>query len=462
MRDLFPGYYLPSEVEFKKLWREGLFILDTNVLLNLYRFPDKARADFLNVLRHIAPRLWIPFQVALEYQRNRLSVMSEQRKAYDEVEDIISKSLKQLRDKLSTLNLPTRHPSINPTQFLQEVNVLFERYAEELRTLKQKERELTSEDPIRDAIHELLGKNVGSRPSNQEELDAIFKEGEDRYQRRIPPGHLDADKSMDKGGNRFVCGELVYQKEYGDLILWKQIINYARKEGKKYIVYVTDDSTDDWWHIVDKKTIGPRPELVEEIKQKGGVELFYMYGTERFMKFARTYLQVSVPPESISQVSATVHDEQRKRAIQDFAEKLFLPQPNYEDVVRNWLRARHPGDRMSVGLVPGDPDIVFTTRDGQTIAYEVKVLTAIGPKEVERLISSMGGMKYLHNEVHIVIVARSTQAKAAIDKIEDWIKKASRFYRSLPDSLIAGTVENFGEGYEFFPVTILMAGSIGD
>ena len=63
MKDLFPGYYRPSEDEFSDLWKNCVFILDTNVLLNLYRYSEKYRNDFIKVLHKIETRLWILHQV---------------------------------------------------------------------------------------------------------------------------------------------------------------------------------------------------------------------------------------------------------------------------------------------------------------------------------------------------------------------------------------------------------------
>lgn len=37
MRDLFPGYYRPTEAEFKKMWDEGIVSVDANLLLHIYR-----------------------------------------------------------------------------------------------------------------------------------------------------------------------------------------------------------------------------------------------------------------------------------------------------------------------------------------------------------------------------------------------------------------------------------------
>ena len=82
MKELFPGYYQPTEKEFSKLWNECIFALDANVLLNLYRYSENSTKDFLNILTFLstAKRLWIPHQAALEYHQRRVGVIGEQKK----------------------------------------------------------------------------------------------------------------------------------------------------------------------------------------------------------------------------------------------------------------------------------------------------------------------------------------------------------------------------------------------
>ena len=43
MRKTFPGYYRPTEAEFRRLWDKCIFVLDANVLLNLYRYSEETR-----------------------------------------------------------------------------------------------------------------------------------------------------------------------------------------------------------------------------------------------------------------------------------------------------------------------------------------------------------------------------------------------------------------------------------
>ena len=54
MRDMFPGYYSPTKDEYEQLWTEGLFVLDTNILLNLYRLPKGAREDLFEILEQLS------------------------------------------------------------------------------------------------------------------------------------------------------------------------------------------------------------------------------------------------------------------------------------------------------------------------------------------------------------------------------------------------------------------------
>lgn len=80
MQKKFFGYYAPTQVEYEKIWANALIVVDTNVLLSLYRLPKTAREEFLLVLTKLKSRLWIPYQVALEFQSNRLSVIASERK----------------------------------------------------------------------------------------------------------------------------------------------------------------------------------------------------------------------------------------------------------------------------------------------------------------------------------------------------------------------------------------------
>ena len=155
---------------------------------------------------------------------------------------------------------------------------------------------------MRKRIDQILEGKVGNPFDTQNELDEIYKEGKSRYENECPPGYFDKGK----GGGVYTYGGLIYKREYGDLILWKQIIRkISEDESCKQVIFITQDVKKDWWWKVNskgEKTIGPRPELVQEIFSEGKIENFYMYNSDRFLHYAKEYLKIDVSDKTIDQV----------------------------------------------------------------------------------------------------------------------------------------------------------------
>ena len=78
VRDLFAEYYPLTDAQVEECVVRGTIVLDTNVLLGLYRFSTEERKTLFEFLTKAKDRHWIPYQVALEYQRTRLSVVAQQ------------------------------------------------------------------------------------------------------------------------------------------------------------------------------------------------------------------------------------------------------------------------------------------------------------------------------------------------------------------------------------------------
>ena len=302
MKSSFYGYYRPDNDQLRYIWQNCLFVLDTSVLLNLYRYPEEARNEWFEILGAIRDRLWIPHQVGLEFQENRLSVIAEQVQLYDEVKTTIEESEDKLKKDLEKMQLQKRHSRIDPNEWLEEVDRVFKSFIVRIDDLKKGQPDVYNDDELRTRIDQIIEGKVGKPFKNQEELDEIYQEGKRRFEYKCPPGYLD----QDKGGDVYNHGGLVYKREYGDLILWKQIIRkIIEDESYKNLIFVTQDVKKDWWWKVDskgEKTIGPRPELVQEINSKGKIENFYMYNSDRFLQYAKEYLELTISDKTIDQV----------------------------------------------------------------------------------------------------------------------------------------------------------------
>src|SRR5690606_19238091 len=119
------------------LWKNAVFIFDTNVLLNLYRYQSSTRDELLKVLDRLKERVWIPNHVGLEYQRNRLSVIAEQHKRYSEVRNIVSKSVSTMQGELESLQLKKRHSHINPDALVDAISEIKNRFISDLDELEK-------------------------------------------------------------------------------------------------------------------------------------------------------------------------------------------------------------------------------------------------------------------------------------------------------------------------------------
>lgn len=310
MKNLFFNYYRPSEDVIKSMWQECIFIFDANVLLNLYRYPKQSSDDLIKILKTINARVWLPNQAALEYHRNRLSVISSQKKKFNDVENVIQKSLSQMEADLNNLQLKKRHHFINPDALLTDIREKNNAFFEELKIQKGQHIDVFGLDEIRSELDDIFSNKVGEA-YNQQNLDALFVIGKQRYLDKYPPGYMD---EKDKGDEIYFHNSEKIIAKYGDLILWNQIIDKAKTDDKfKKIIFVTDDDKEDWWWIEyssGEKRIGPRPELIAEIRDSAGVEEFYMYNSERFMAFANDALNLSISKDSIAQVKQLASSEE--------------------------------------------------------------------------------------------------------------------------------------------------------
>lgn len=273
MRDLFPQFNKPSTKDLKKMWDDGIFVFDTNVLLNLYRLPEGARSNFLDVVKGLGSQVWIPHHVALEFYRKRPEVVHDKS---SEIDSQIA-TLEKVRTELK------KH--FDSETFITKLDKNFNSIKDNVQKAKLKHCASEKKDEVEDAVNSIFKDKMGTEYS-ESELQDIYKKGEDRYAKEIPPGYKDRNKDKkDKTGTR----------KFGDLIIWNQILDKAKLE-KKTIIFITDEQYEDWWRKVGGTTIGPRYELIDEMKKEADVMLL-MYQSETFIKHAANRLNIILDKE---------------------------------------------------------------------------------------------------------------------------------------------------------------------
>ncbi len=324
MKDKFSEFYRPTDKEFENLWNDCIFTFDSNVLLNLYMYSEEARETFFEVLKNkkIIDRIWLSHQAGLEYQEHRLTKINEQKRIYNVLCDVLERSLKKIEEAINSLK---EHPIIDLDTMKEKIKKDLSSIIKKIRKEEEKHPKWSYDyDPIRDEIDKLFINKVG-KPFSEVDLENLYKEGKERYDNDVPPGYKDKGKP---------------ENEYGDLILWKQIIGKA-KELKTPFILVTDDLKEDWWSKIGKGKISPRPELIRDFREEANV-LFYIYSTDRFLEYAQEkYLKEKVDKKSIEEIkrkhefkslSDFLSDSgilKRQKEMMEFHSKLKLPElPN--------------------------------------------------------------------------------------------------------------------------------------
>lgn len=340
------------------LWQQAVFVFDSNVLLDLYRLPESASNDLIGVLRDekLRQRIWIGFQVVVEFLNNRHEAISDQKNKFTTVRNLLEEAsgqydevFEKLSDELAKLKLKQRHSLIDPDKFLTperiiEGRAVIEEFIRELSVLESKQSDVNDRDQIKDVVLDIFGGKIGDGFSRKE-LDEIYKAGEKRYEENIPPGYKDKAKQ-----GFYAVGDREFVRKYGDLILWKEIIRKAHTDQISSIVLVTGDIKEDWWLEKRGKKLGPRKELLNEIYTEAPcVKSFYMYDTASFLKHAKSHLKASVQDSSITQAKDLIEKSRQSRV---FAEEGYIYLPDLIRAVAARVQPLRVGIGRSVHTLP--------------------------------------------------------------------------------------------------------------
>ena len=282
----FEAYRTVTDNDYRSLFACGLIILDTNVLLDLYRYHPETRKELLDVLDQLRERLWIPNQVMSEFWAGRESVLEDASDISSTV-GILDKLGGQYMDRVREWTNSAGLRGETADSLVETSRSAFDATIEKIRALADdralKTAENTAQDPVIIRLHPILQDRVGNPLSVERKRIAINEEAPQRFADKRSPGYMDANK---KNGN-----------PVGDYLIWIETLEEAARQ-KVDVLFVTRDVKEDWYRQERGQTKGPNPQLVEEMRNVAGVRLF-MLRPASFLKHAGDLLQVKVSPESV-------------------------------------------------------------------------------------------------------------------------------------------------------------------
>jgi len=286
---------LPNKKESVNLKAEGVFIFDACSLLSIYSFTSKDRNNFLTNLKKLADenRIWLPYQFLEEFEVHRLEKIQEQHEAYTKFKNIIDNQFQTIyQDR--RINDFGNHQFLKKYKqnYIQNIKKIQQNIVSEIEAAKDSHPDWRIDDPVKRALMKCFENKIGDPyAEDNERYQKIITDGPMRYQKFVPPGYMDVEKNRT---------DTTKKKQFGDLIAWFQIMDFA-KIFKKPIAIVTIDEKEDWWNKQAGKLFGPRIELMYEIFEYAGVHL-NMFNMEGFMKYANEELKFDINKGLIEKV----------------------------------------------------------------------------------------------------------------------------------------------------------------
>lgn len=327
MKEKFSAFYRHStEDDLKKIWKDKktLFIFDTNILLSIYSYNKQGKDFFFKILKSLDGRVWLPFHVGLEYQRNRIRIIKKATSDFENFKVRVNDFQGRLnadKNKIDAIdsdyhNLFKQHENLRKAydefmvyynEFLNDSkNKLVKKTSELFKKLEEIEMEpilVDGFDGIRDELDKIF--------TNSKVGDCLFKDGLEvqkfneeaniRFENKIPPGFSD---EKIKGDSTFFFGGIEYFRKYGDLIIFKELINKAKNDNDKYdnLIFITDDSKQDWIETIsinnEDKKIGVLHSLKEEVLRESKIKDFMIFDQESFIKNTNNFILSGKDDES--------------------------------------------------------------------------------------------------------------------------------------------------------------------
>ena len=322
-----------------------IIILDTNVLLELYRQPANISLDVISALKKIQNNIYVPRQVYDEYLKNYHKTCGDEKRKYKKVTKELSDSLKTLQDDISKkIGEYRKHNYTDISKLQNDLNEKIKDIQNIITNFEKSHHEeiqlnidFLENDKVKEFIDLLYNQgNIGEKITFSKKL-LILQEGQIRYDNLIPPGFRDSAK--------------VGEAKYGDLFVWKDIIAIA-KEKNTNIIFVCNDTKEDWWEKNKDTPIDLRQELNEEFKETNPSLSIHFLTLDKFFSYLAEELKLG-KSKSALQLSAL---DDIKSILDDYEDEIYQS-------IGEYLITINVNEELDEELETGDENIYWSIAD---------------------------------------------------------------------------------------------------
>lgn len=315
--------------EFRRICAaEHLIVLDTTILLELYRKPANISLDIIKAFKEIVDRIYVPRQVYDEYLRNYHKVSGNEKSKYQNVRNELSKIVIHLQENITSRITEYRKHDYTDISKLQDdldekmkdIKDVVKEFENNHKQESERNLDFILNDKVKEFVDLLMEQGYVGLPIPFSKRLLILQEGKIRFENLIPPGYEDYKKDG--------------AAKYGDLFIWKDIIEVA-KERNVNILFVCNDVKGDWWETDREIPIELRRELSEEFKEINPLLEIHFLTMNKFFSYIAEELQIG-QSKSALQLSAMDYVEKKLDQYDDVIESEvgnFLASINVDDML---------------------------------------------------------------------------------------------------------------------------------
>lgn len=280
----FDQYYRTTREEQLAMFEESVLVFDTNVLLNVLRYSESARQELIDAIASVADRTFVPHQVAIEYNRNRVEVVANRRSELDEV----GSKNDEIRLSVSKLtNLLRRRRIVGDAEFeklekaAQEFLAVMDATSQE--ALDKYDLEPDSLVGVVDEwtrrLDEVLSGRVAAAPSAAI-LEGDTAEAERRKAKQLAPGFKDG-----------AMGDYLW---WAETLRWPEIVD-------KHLFIVSDDAAKGDWRFEQRSISAGAHQILIDDALNAGARTLTLLTTVDFLKVIEGRGQAVVSESTIAE-----------------------------------------------------------------------------------------------------------------------------------------------------------------
>lgn len=285
MKELFPWYFSSSKEEVDDAWNNGVLVVDTNVLLDIYRSPAESAEEIIAALERWTAKKWLPNIIADEFLRNRKAVIAAERHSTNHCIQEFDKLLQSNKSKGDELKNKYRRSRNAVDELFREIEKARRSFSERLKKEDSIRNLSTENDPLLSRILAVFAGNVGAELPEQD-LSKLYAEAKLRYENKVPPGFADEKTKTPPS-------------LYNDFIIWHSALHKAKELGVP-LVFVTSEIKEDWMFEVDRE-YQPLSALIREGISVTGKRVL-VYRTDQFVLISGERSNVPVDKNVITDI----------------------------------------------------------------------------------------------------------------------------------------------------------------